>query len=192
MWPKGGDYAKEHCWHQLKVLPLLLLSKPVSIKLICQIQSAKLNQTSVKPDSRNPCELAPINHEIPKSPEGLLIFFSRNQKDPCPTFSAAPQHNALAFASSNKHNANTDTQTQTNTKTKLKNHVWWMCRIYRYLPGDAHPLFPPGWGWGCPTWSSFTARISYAARAMIAQPRPRPPRRLNWNSSEAARDQFGL
>ena len=154
-------------------------------------------------NSRNPSESNPqtyrlsrlVNHKavyFPKSPEGLLIFFSRNQKDPCPTFSAAPQHNANAIASSNKHNANTDKQTQTNTKTKLKNHVWWMCRIYRYLPGNAHPLFPPGWGWGWPTWGRFSARISYAARAMIAQPRPRPPRRLNWNSSEAARDQFGL
>ena len=54
------------------------------------------------------------------------------------------------------------------------------------------PFFRLGGGGGGPTWGRFSARLSYAARAMIAQPRPRPPRRLNWNSSEAARDQFGL
>lgn len=110
-------YAKEHCWHQLKVLPLLLLSKPVSIKLICQTESGfsetgitKFQRTCADKsrnsqilgiNSRNPSESNPqtyrlsrlVNHKavyFPKSPEWLLIFFSRNQKDPCPTFSAAP------------------------------------------------------------------------------------------------------
>lgn len=66
------------------------------------IQSAKLNQPSVKPDSRNPCELASITRGIlnssesnsqthrvqfPKLREGLYYFSARVFQRGAPTFS---------------------------------------------------------------------------------------------------------
>ena len=80
VWPKGGVYAKEHCLHQLKVLPLLLLSKPVSIKLICQTESdfsetgitksqrtcadKSRNSQILGINSRNPSESNPQTHRF--------------------------------------------------------------------------------------------------------------------------------
>ena len=136
-------------------------------------------------NSRNPSESNPqtyrlsrlVNHKavyFPKSPEGLLIFFSRNQKDPCPTFSAAPQHNALAFASTNKHNANTNTN-----KHKHKSQKSCLVDV-SYIPVPSGRRAPPFSAWVGVGWTNLgqlhgADQLRSAGHDRPAQATPAPP-----------------
>lgn len=83
-------------------------------------------------NSRNPSESNPqsyrlsrlVNHKavyFPKSPEGLLIFFSRKSKDHCPSFSAAPPSTIHLHLQAQTNTMQTPINKHKQTQTQISN-----------------------------------------------------------------------